>query len=282
MKKIYITFLFILFIHQNIQAQLGLGVGVRTGLNFLRSSDFNQAVADIASQNQAQTYEVRSQAGFGMGFNAVIQYRLAHQWQVVAYPGIYMFKALNSSIYKYNNATNTEQYRLESLAKLSNTQFILPISAKYYVIPDRNFFVAAGVQLSIGTKMKLRSEEDSVRNTIVGNVITSTTSYNQSHTVKLNQYKPFQAHLILGAGMSVLTGYYHNLDIELNYLLPITTSYYYTDDATFGNEAQLNKVYSEKGKSSIENATGNSITDFRAHTITLTFRYILYNRVKTN
>jgi hypothetical protein len=282
MKYFYITNLLFFICSYSVKAQLGLGVGIRSGLNFLRSGDYNQAAENIQTQNNAQQYEVRSQAGYGMGFNAVIQYRLAHQWQVVAYPGIYMYKALNSSIYKYNNANNTEQYRLESLAKLSNTQFILPISAKYYVVPDRNFFLSAGLQFSIGTKMKLKSEEDSVRNTISGNVITNTETFNQSHTVKLNHYKPFQTHLILGAGMSILTGYYHNLDIELNYMLPITASYYYTDDATFTQEAKLNRVYSSSGKSALENATGKSITDFRTHTITLTFRYILYNRIKTN
>lgn len=282
MKKFYFLSLIFFICSYSVYAQLGLGVGVRSGLNFLRSSDYNQAVESMQRNNNVQQYEIRSQAGYGMGFNAVVQYRLAHQWQVVAYPGIYMFKALNSSIYKYSNASNTEQYRLESLAKLSNTQFILPISAKYYVVPDRNFFLSAGLQFSIGTKMKLRSEEDSVRNTISGNVITNTATFNQSHTLKLNHYKPFQTHLIVGAGMSILTGYYHNLDIELNYLLPITSSYYYTDDATFTKEALLNKVYTANGKSVIENATGKSITNFRAHTITLTFRYILYNRVKIN
>ncbi len=264
-------------------SQISFGVGSTFGLGYLRSSQLKQGAHSIENQNsniQNLNYKVRASAQ--IGFQGVVQYRIAHQWSIVASPGFNLFRSTYNNLYIVNEpipgGDTYITHKVMSTAHFKSTQLILPIMAKYYIIPDKSYFATAGFRLAYNTGMRMYSDEDSITSYYSSTDLLSSNKIETEYKkVKVDGYKPFQAHLVLGVGTSVLTGYRHNLDIELNYAIPLTSSPYYTTDADYSAHALNNSIYTAAGKASFENATGKNLDKYRMHMITLTVRYLIYS-----
>lgn len=283
-RIVLVAFIFAASATQYSYSQISLGVGITPGFGYIRSSQLKKMGPEIEAHNNAQQCDYKTRAAFQMGFHAVVQYRLTHQMNIVAMPGIHFFNSTYNSTYTKNEALGAGDYiehRITSIAKFKGTQFQLPIFAKYYLIPDKPYFATAGLCFSYNSKMKMHSEEDSITTSFIGSgVATSNKKDYEYSNVKIDGYKPFQMHMILGIGTSVLTGYRRNLDIELSYYIPLTSSPYYTTDAAYSAQALNNKVFTQDGKKSLEQSTGKSLGHYRMHMINLTVRYLIYTRVK--
>lgn len=263
-------------------AQVSFGLGSTMGLGYLRSSQLKQGGQAIENQNSSiQNLDFKVQAAAQIGFQAVVQYRLTHQWCVIASPGFNLFRSTYNNIYISNQQLSSTDYithKVLSIAKFKSTQLILPIIAKYYIIPDKNYFATAGLRFAYNTNMRMYSEEDSITSYYNANGLVASNKQDREYKgVKIDGYKPFQMHFLLGIGTSILTGYRHNLDIELTYAIPLTSSTYYTTDATYTANALTNSVYTKDGKANFENASGKNLDHFRMHQISLTVRYLIYS-----
>lgn len=263
-------------------AQFSFGLGSTFGIGYLRSSQLKQGGRAIQNQDATivrNDYKVRASAQ--IGFQGVIQYRLTHQICLLASPGFNLFRSTYNNIYISNQALNSTDYithKILSNTTFKSTQLILPIVAKYYIIPDKNYFATAGLRFAYNTNMRMYSEEDSITSYYNSSGLASSNKQDREYkNVKIDGYKPFQMHFLLGIGTSILTGYRHNLDIELTYAIPLTSSSYYTTDATYTANALTNSVYTQNGKASFENATGKNLDHFRMHQISLTVRYLIYS-----
>lgn len=285
MKKSIVVYIFLIAcLPLTSKAQYSFGAGITPGLGFLRSGQLKQAGAVLNDRDsEILNYDYSFKAVFNMGFHGVAQYRLSHQWSVLAMPGIHFFRATNKGYFRSTlDGSNGDyyQYKIDALAKIRSVQFVLPIMAKYYIIPDRPYFVTGGLQFTLAGKSKLVSEEDSITSYYTLGELYSSTSRNYSYEHKLENSKMFQMHLSLGAGASILTGYFHNVDIQLNWLIPLTSSYYYTSDNGINEATLLNSVYGEQGKQAMEVTTGKDLDKFRAGILQLSIRYLFYNQVK--
>lgn len=263
-------------------AQISFGLSTTMGLGYLRSSQLKQGGQTIENQNnQIENLDFKVRAAAQIGFQGVIQYRLAHQWCVVAMPGFNLFRSTYNNISILNEQQSSTDYvthKVISIAKFKSTQLILPIIAKYYIIPDKNYFATAGLRFAYNTNMRMYSEEDSITSYYNENGLASSNKQDREYNnVKIDGYKPFQMHFLLGMGTSILTGYRHNLDIELSYAIPLTSSPYYTTDATYTANALTNSVYTKDGKATFENSSGKSLDHFKMHQISLTVRYLIYS-----
>lgn len=263
-------------------SQFSFGVGTTLGLGYLRSSQLKQGAQVIKDQNPSiENLDYKVRASAQIGFQGVVQYRFAHQWCVVASPGFNLFRSTFNNIFISNDTVSGSEYithKVLSTATFKSTQLVLPILAKYYIIPDKNYFATAGIQFAYNTGMRLSSQEDSITSYYnETDLIASNKVDIDYNKVKVDGYKPFQAHLILGVGTSVLTGYRRNLDLQLSYYIPLTSSHYYTTDAAFSNNTLTNSVYSQDGKNAFENASGKNLDHYKMHMITLTVRYLLYS-----
>jgi hypothetical protein len=263
-------------------AQFSFGLGSTLGIGYLRSSQLKQGGQAIQNQDPSVTrsdYKVRASAQ--IGFQGIIQYRLTHQLCLVASPGFNLFRSTYNNLYIRNETLNSTDYithKVLSTATFKSTQLILPIIAKYYIIPDKNYFATAGVQFTYNTNMRMYSQEDSITSYYnTSGLASSNTKDREYKNVKIDGYKPFQMAFLLGIGTSILTGYRHNLDVELTYSIPLTSSSYYTTDATYTANALSNSVYTQNGKAGFENATGKNLDHFKMHQISLTVRYLIYS-----
>ncbi|MBC7451345.1 MAG: PorT family protein [Cytophagales bacterium] len=283
-RIILVVIVFTVISIQHGYSQISLGVGITPGLGYLRSSQLKQMGPVIEEQDNAQLCDYKTRAAFQLGFHAVVQYRLTHQINIVAMPGINIFQSTYNSTFTKNESLGGDDYiehRIVSIAKFKGTQFQIPIFAKYYLIPDKPYFATAGLNFSYNSKMKMYSEEDSITTSFIGSGLgaSSKKDYDYSN-IKIDGYKPFQMHMILGIGTSILTGYRRNLDIELSYYIPLTSSPYYTTDAAYSAQALNNKVFTQDGKESLEKSTGKNLNHYRMHMINLTVRYLIFTRVK--
>jgi len=284
LKKSLLTIVFIASIFFTSYSQFSVGIGLTPGLGYLRSAGLKQGGSVLESQQHAQQYSYKTQAGVQIGFHAVVQYRLTHQLSLVAMPGIRFVHSTINGLEIENSplsGSNYVEHKITSIATLKGTQFQLPILAKYYILPDKQYFATAGLCLSYSSPMKLYSNEDSTTAYFVNNMVDpSNTKKFENKSIKLDQYNPIQMGMLLGIGTSVLTGYRHNLDIELSYYIPFTSSYYYTTNTNFTNQALLNSVFTQAGKQGFEGATGKSLNHYNMHMINLTIRYLIYTKVK--
>lgn len=263
-------------------SQFSFGVGSTLGLGYLRSSQLKQGAQSIQDQNSTiENLDYKVRASAQIGFQGVIQYRIAHQWSVVASPGFNLFRSTFNNLSIVNEPQANDAYithKVISTAHFKSTQLILPIIAKYYIIPDKSYFATAGFQFSYSTNMRMSSNEDSITSYYSSTDLLSSNKVEIDYkNVKIDGYKPFQTHLIVGIGTSLLTGYRRNLDVELSYYIPLTSSPYYTTDSDYSAHALNNAVYTEAGKASFENASGKSLDKYRMHMITLTVRYLIYS-----
>ncbi len=263
-------------------AQFSFGLGATTGLGYMRSSQLKQGAEVIEDQNSDivnLNYKVRAAAQ--IGFQGVIQYRVTHQLCIVATPGFNLYRSTYNNIFiekDQQNATDYTKHTINSIAKFKSTQLMLPLIAKYYIIPDKNYFATAGFMFSYHTGMRIYSEEDSITSFYNASGLASTSAKDYEYNkIKVDGFKPFQMHVLFGIGTSILTGYRHNLDIELNYAVPLTSTPYYTTDATYSANALTNSVYTQNGKAAFESASGKNLDHYRMHQITLTVRYLIYS-----
>jgi len=286
MDNTFKKILFLLFISASTilagYSQISFGVGSTFGLGYLRSSQLKQGAHNIEDQNsniKNLDYKVRASAQ--IGFQGVIQYRLSHQWCLVASPGFNLFRSTYNNIFIENEPQSGSDYishKILSTATFKSTQLVLPIIAKYYIIPDKSYFATAGFRFAYNTGMRMSSREDSITLYYSStDLLSSNKTETEYKKVKLDGYKPFQAHLVLGIGTSILTGYRRNLDLELSYSIPLTSSPYYTTDADYTAHALTNSVYTAAGKSSFESASGKNLDHYRMHMITFTVRYLIYS-----
>jgi hypothetical protein len=282
-KIVLLTAVFGISILSETFAQISVGVGLNPGLGYLRSAGLKDAASIMKSQNGDQQYSYRTKAGVQIGFHAVVQYRLTHQLSLVAMPGIrFVHSSINGLLIKNDplSGSNYLEQKITSTATLIGTQYQLPLLAKYYIIPDKQYFATAGLCFSYSSPMKLNSTEDSTNAYYINNMVDpSSVKRLENKNIKLDQYNPFQMGMLLGIGTSVLTGYRHNLDIELSYYIPFTSSNYYTTNASFSSQALLNQAFTQTGKQNIESATGKSL-HYNMHMINLTVRYLIYSKVK--
>jgi hypothetical protein len=257
-------------------AQISFGLGSTLGIGYLRSSQLKKGGQTIESQDGSiQNLDYKVRAAAQIGFQAVVQYRLTHQLCVLITPGFNLFRSTYNNIYitnNYQSPTDYTTHKVLSTAKFKSTQLILPVIAKYYIIPDKNYFATAGIRFAYNTNMRMYSEEDNANG-----LVSSNKQDREYKGIKIDGYKPFQMHFLLGVGTSILTGYRHNLDIELTYAIPLTSSSYYTTDATYTSNALTNSVYTKDGKENFENASGKSLDRFKMHQISLTVRYLIYS-----
>lgn len=272
-------FLAPLFLHAQTKS---FGLKLNPSLGFMRSSHLKQASNEIQSNYPGiKEYDIRSKAGFQFGLGAFFQYEINEKITVLTDPSFNYFRSTftqNLVGENFISGGQEQQVTVRSTAKVNYFYANIPVMVKYEVLPYQRVFLSGGVSVNINTGARIVADEDSVVNVIVDDEITETRVKNTSSKAKIDKFSPVSVNLNLGVGKSFLMGRYYNLDIELRYQFPLTSSSFYTTDQQYQTEVGINNIFSQAGKENMEAASGKSINNFRASVISLAIRYVLWSK----
>ncbi|MBX9697755.1 MAG: PorT family protein [Alphaproteobacteria bacterium] len=252
-------------------------------LGFIRSSGFKKASQAIESKSNGsiQEYDVRAKAGFQFGVGGFFQYEVNERFTVLTDPSFNYFRSKITQNYiaqVYTSNNQEVQNSIRSVAQIKYFYLNIPIMVKYEVLPYQKVFVSGGASVNINMSPKVYADEDSVTNFIQQGEIYATSVKKISSQATLNNFSPVSVNLNLGVGKSFLMGRYYNLDIELRYQFPLTSTAMYTTDETYASETVLNSVFSQTGKENVEDSSGKSLNRFRSSVLSLSIRYILWSK----
>lgn len=272
-------FLSPLFLHAQTKS---IGLKLNPGLGFMRSSHLKQASNEIQSNYSGiKEYDVRAKAGFQFGIGMFYQYEINEKFTVFTDPSFNYFRSTitqNLVGENFNSGGQEQQITVRSTAKLKYFYANIPIMVKYEILPYQRVFLTGGFALNINTGAKIVADEDSVVNVIVDDEISETSIRNSSSKAKIDKFSPVSVNLNLGIGKSFLMGRYYNLDIELRYQFPLTSSSFYTTDQQYQAQTGLNGIFGQEGKEGIETFSGKSLNNFRSSVISLAIRYVLWSK----
>jgi hypothetical protein len=262
---------------------MSFGLKLNPALGFMRSSHLKQAAHDIQSNYSGiQKYDIRSKAGFQFGLGAFFQYELNEKITLLTDPSFNYFRSTftqNVVSDTYVSNSQSAQTTIRSTAKVAYFYANIPIMVKYEILPYQRVFLSGGFSVNINAKPKIVADEDSVTNVLdVNGNIDQTTIRNLSSKAKADKFSPVAVALNLGIGKSFLMGRYYNLDIELRYQFPLTSSSMYTTDQQYQSQTALNGVFGQAGKQQMESSSGKSLNNFRSSVISLAIRYIIWSK----
>jgi hypothetical protein len=266
-----------------LQAQTkSVGFKLNPSLGFMRSSHLKQASNKIESNYSGiKEYDIRSKAGFQFGIGAFFQYEINEKFTVFTDPTFNYFRSTFTQNFVGENFISggqEQQITVRSKAKIKYFYANIPIMVKYEVLPYQRVFVSGGFALNINTGANIVADEDSVINVIVNGEIDQTTVRNSSSKASIDKFSPVSVNLNLGVGKSFLMGRYYNLDIELRYQFPLTSSAFYTTDQQYQTQAGINDLFGQTGKAGIEAASGKTLNNFRSSVVSLAIRYVLWSK----
>ena len=266
-----------------LQAQTkSFGLKLNPSIGFMRSSHLKQASSEIQSNDSGiKEYGIRSKAGFQFGIGAFYQYEVNEKFTVFTDPSFNYFRSTftqNLVGENFMSGGEEQQVTVRSTAKVKYFYANVPIMVKYEILPYQRVFLTGGFAVNINTGAKIVADEDSVINVIIDNEIDQTRVRNNSSKASIDKFSPVSVNLNLGVGKSFLMGRYYNLDIELRYQFPLTSSGFYTTDQQYQAQAGVNSVFSQGGKENIEAASGKSLNNFRSSVISLAIRYIVWSK----
>ncbi|HSZ72383.1 MAG TPA: outer membrane beta-barrel protein [Cytophagaceae bacterium] len=259
------------------------GLKLNPGLGFMRSPHLKQAAHALQSNHPGiEKYDIRSKAGFQFGIGGFFQYEINEKFTLLTDPSFNYFRSTFTQNYisdTYSSGGEDQQTTIRSTAKVHYLYANIPIMIKYELLSYQRVFVSGGFSLNINSKAKIIADEDSVTNAIAsdGN-IDYTTIRNISSKATADKFSPLSVNLNFGIGKSFLMGRYYNLDIELRYQFPLTSSNFYTTDQQYQSSTALNGVFGQSGKESLEAASGKTINHFRSSVISLAIRYVLWSK----
>ena len=258
------------------------GLKLNPSLGFMRSSHLKQASNEIQSNNSGvKEYDIRSKAGFQFGVGLFYQYEINEKFTVFTDPTFNLFRSTFTQNFvgeNYMSGGQEHQVTIRSTAKVSFLYANIPIMVKYELLPYQRVFLSGGFSMNINMAGKVKADQDSVDNVIVNEEIDQTFIRNSSSKANIDKFSPVSVNLNLGIGKSFLMGRYYNLDIELRYQFPLTSTSFYTTDTQYQAQAGLNNVFSQGGKEDVEAASGKSLNNFRASVISLAIRYVLWSK----
>jgi|GEM_PF-2652152 len=272
--------LFLISSFSNAQT-MSVGFKLNPSLGLIRSAGFKQAASAMESNSNGsiQQYEVRARAGFQFGIGGFFQYEIKERLAVFTDPSFNYSRSKYTQNFNAQNTYNNNQevqHTIRSTAQIKYFYINIPIMVKYEILPYQKVFVSGGASLNINMKPKITSEEDSITNYIQAGEIYSTSIKKVSSNATLDKFSSMAVNLNVGIGKSFLVGRYYNLDLELRYQFPLTSTAMYTNDPTFASETLLNNAFSQTGKEDIEATSGKSLNRFRSSVISLSIRYILW------
>ena len=258
------------------------GFKLNPSIGFMRSSHLKKAANEIESNYSGiKEYDVRARAGFQFGVGAFFQYEINEKFTLLTDPSFNYFRSTftqNLVGENFVSGGQEQQVTVRSTAKIKYFYANIPIMVKYEILPYQRVFFSGGLALNINTGAKIVADEDSVINVIVDNEISETRVKNSSSQARIDKFSPVSVNLNVGIGKSFLMGRYYNLDIELRYQFPLTSTSFYTTDQQYQAETGINNIFSQAGKENIEASSGKSINNFRASVISLSIRYVLWSK----
>ena len=266
-----------------LQAQTkSVGLKLNPSLGFMRSSHLKQASNEIQSNYPGiKEYDIRSKAGFQFGIGAFYQYEINEKFTLFTDPTFNYFRSTftqNLVSENFMSGGEEQQVTVRSTAKVKYFYANIPIMVKYEILPYQRVFLTGGFAVNINTGAKIVADEDSVVNVIVNNEIDQTRIKNSSSKASIDKFSPVSLNLNVGIGKSFLMGRYYNLDIELRYQFPLTSSSFYTTDQQYQAQTGINNIFSQTGKENLEAASGKNINNFRSSVISLAIRYVLWSK----
>jgi len=272
-------FLSPLFLHAQTKS---FGLKLNPSLGFMRSSHLKQASNEIQSNYPGiKEYDIRAKAGFQFGIGLFYQYEINEKFTVFTDPSFNYFRSTFTQNLVGENFVlggEEQQITVRSTAKVKYFYANIPIMVKYEILPYQRVFLTGGFAVNINTGAKIVADEDSVVNVILDDEIQETHIKNSSSKASIDKFSPVSVNLNLGIGKSFLMGRYYNLDIELRYQFPLTSSSFYTTDQQYQAQTGINNIFSQSGKESMEAASGKSLNNFRASVISLAIRYVLWSK----
>jgi len=272
-------FLAPLFLHAQTKS---IGLKLNPSIGFMRSSHLKQASNEIQSNYPGiKEYDIRSKAAFQFGLGAFFQYEINEKFTLLTDPSFNYFRSTftqNLVGENFVSGGQEQQITVRSTAKINYFYANIPIIVKYELLPYQRVFLTGGVSVNINTGARVVADEDSVVNVIVDDEITETQVRNSSSQAKIDKFSPVSVNLNLGIGKSFLMGRYYNLDIELRYQFPLTSSSFYTTDQQYQTEVGINNIFSQAGQQNMEAASGKSINNFRSSVISLAIRYVFWSK----
>jgi len=259
-----------------------VGLKLNPGLGFMRSSHLKQAAHEIQSNYPGiDKYDIRSKAGFQFGLGGFFQYEINEKITLLTDPSFNYFRSTFTQNYVGQEQVSNgqdQQVTVRSTAKLNYFYANIPIMVKYEILPYQRVFFSGGFSVNINGKAKVVADEDSVTNVYSGGEIDHTTVKNISSKAKIDKFSPVSVNLNVGIGKSFLMGRYYNLDIELRYQFPLTSSSFYTTDQQYQSTTALNNVFGQSGKQAVEASSGKALNNFRSSVISLAIRYVLWSK----
>lgn len=278
-----ILFITLFLVPLFLQAQTkSFGFKLNPSIGFMRSSHLKQASNEIQSSNSGiKEYDIRSKAGFQFGVGLFYQYEINEKFTVFTDPSFNYFRSTFTQNFVSENFMSggqEQQVTIRSTAKISYLYANIPIMVKYELLPYQRVFLSGGFSVNINMAAKVKADEDSVVNVIVDDEIDQTFIKNSSSKANIDKFSPVSVNLNLGIGKSFLMGRYYNLDIELRYQFPLTSSSFYTTDTQYQAHTGINNVFSQAGKEGMETASGKSLNNFRSSVISLAIRYVLWSK----
>ncbi|MDF2456149.1 MAG: hypothetical protein K0R51_2142 [Cytophagaceae bacterium] len=258
------------------------GFKLNPSLGFMRSSHLKKAAGELESNYaEIKEYDVRSRPGIQFGVGVFFQYEINEKFTLLTDPSFNYFRSTFTQNLVGENVVSggqEQQVTVRSTAKVNYFYANVPIMVKYEVLPYQRVFLSGGFSVNINTGARVVADEDSVVNVIVDDEITETRVKNSSSQARIDKFSPVSLNLNLGIGKSFLMGRYYNLDIELRYQFPLTSSSFYTTDQQYQAEVGINNIFSQAGKENMEAASGKSINNFRSSVISLAIRYVLWSK----
>ncbi|MBC7486818.1 MAG: outer membrane beta-barrel protein [Cytophagaceae bacterium] len=272
-------FLLPLLLHAQTKS---FGLKLNPSIGFMRSSHLKQASKEIQSNYPGiKEYDIRAKAGFQFGIGLFYQYEINEKFTVFTDPSFNYFRSTftqNLVGESFVSGGQEQQITVRSTAKVKYFYANIPIMVKYEILPYQRVFLTGGFAVNINTGAKIVADEDSVVNVILGGEIQETSVRNSSSKASIDKFSPVSVNLNLGIGKSFLMGRYYNLDIELRYQFPLTSSSFYTTDQQYQAETGINNIFSQAGKEGMEAASGKSLNNFRSSVISLAIRYVLWSK----
>jgi hypothetical protein len=258
------------------------GFKLNPSLGFMRSRTLKQASHVINNNDDhIDQYDVRSRGGFQFGIGGFFQYQVNSKVSILTDPTLNYSRSKITQTYRSHLVTssNTEtQHTIKSTALIKYAYINIPVMVKYELFPRQRAFISGGASVNINFTPTIESAEDSTTNYLLDGEIYETHVKKYSASAAADHFSLIGVNLHAGIGKRFLVGKYYNLELELRYQLPITSTALYTSDQGFAANTLNNSVFSESGRNAINDASGKNIDKFRVSVLSLAIRYTLFTK----
>ncbi len=250
-------------------------------LGFLRSSHLKESVEAQKSVDGLSQYNYHTNLRAGIGFGGYVEHYFTHTISVLVEPTINFIDCrsyLNSSKSNLDSTQSGTINRTNSQSDIHLAYVNLPFLCKYVFNNRNKFYAVAGPSINFFFTPHIFSKETGVLSTYSNGTLQNSAITPENNIAKLNSFNKVNLNFILGVGKTFhLNGRGRDLNVELRYNLPITSTTAYSNSGSFANNTLNNSVFSSAGKAVVETAVPQyKLDNFRYSSISVSIGFTLF------